>query len=66
MTDVERKLLEKAITALIAALAFDEALQCNASAETLEELRGFWVPDAEQYHGRGGTPWIPGRWARKH
>jgi hypothetical protein len=45
---VERRLLDKAIAALICALAHDEAIRCSAPEEELEELRGFWVPDAEK------------------
>lgn len=48
MTYKERELLDKAITTLICALAFDEAFKCGAAADELEELRGHWVPDAEQ------------------
>ncbi|MCO6458596.1 MAG: hypothetical protein J5I93_25090 [Pirellulaceae bacterium] len=48
MTTNERKLLERAVTTLLAALAFDEALRCGAPQEQLDQLRSFWVPDAEQ------------------
>ena len=48
MTDRERQLIEKAITALTCALAHDEAAQNNADAETLAELRDHWVTDAEE------------------
>ena len=48
MTILERKLFERAVTALACALAHDEAAQNNADAETLAELRGHWVPDAEE------------------
>jgi hypothetical protein len=42
----ERKLLESAITTLVCALAHDEACQCGAAADELEELRAYWVDDA--------------------
>ncbi|MFT5526705.1 MAG: hypothetical protein ACI9HK_004685 [Pirellulaceae bacterium] len=45
---VEKRLLEKAITALICALAHDEASRGGAGKDELEELRKFWVPDAEK------------------
>lgn len=48
MTQLERKLFERAVTALVCALAHDEAVQNNANAETLAELRGHWVHDAEE------------------
>jgi hypothetical protein len=48
MTDVERKLLEKAVITLLCALAHDEASRCGAPAEELEQLRGFWEPDAAE------------------
>ena len=48
MTTLERKLFERAVTALACALAHDEAAQNNADAATLAELRGHWVPDAEE------------------
>ncbi len=48
MTQLERKLFERAVTALVAALAHDEAAQSGADAETLAELRGFWTDDAEE------------------
>ncbi len=48
MNELERRLFERAVTALICALAHDEAAQHNADAETLTELRGHWVPDAEE------------------
>ena len=44
----EREFMGKAITILICAMAFDEALQFGASAADLDNLRGHWVPDAEQ------------------
>ena len=44
----ERQLLDKAITTVICAMAFDEALQCGASSADLDNLRGHWVPHAEQ------------------
>ncbi len=48
MNDTERKLLDKAITTLVCALAHDEAvLHCTDVAE-LASLRQQWVPDAEQ------------------
>ena len=48
MSQLERKLFERAVTALICALAHDEAVQSNADAETLAELRGHWVDGAEE------------------
>lgn len=45
---IERELLEKAVTTLVCALAFDEAWQAGASHEELTKLRGHWVSDAEQ------------------
>ena len=48
MTQLEKKLFERAVTALVCALAHDEAVQNNADAETLAELRGHWVGDAEE------------------
>jgi hypothetical protein len=48
MTTLERKLFERAVTALTCALAHDEAAQNNADAETLTELRGFWIDDADE------------------
>lgn len=48
MTTLERKLFEHAITTIACALAYDEAVQNSADAETLAELRGHWVPDAEE------------------
>ena len=48
MTQLEKKLFERAVTALVCALAYDEAIQSNADAETLAELRGQWVSDAEE------------------
>ncbi len=48
MSQLERKLFERAVTALVCALAYDEAIQSSADAETLAELRGHWVDDAEE------------------
>ena len=48
MSQLERKLFERAVTALVCALAHDEAAQSGADAETLAELRGHWVGDAEE------------------
>ena len=48
MNQLERKLFERAITALVCALAHDEAAQSGAGAEELAELRGHWVADAEE------------------
>ncbi len=48
MTNLEKKLFERAVTALTCALAHDEAAQNNADAATLAELRGYWVDDAEE------------------
>lgn len=47
MTTAERKLLDRAVTTLLAALAHDEALRCGAPQDQLDQLRGYWVPDAE-------------------
>ena len=47
MTSTERKLLDKAITTLVCALAFDEAYQSGADKDELAGLRRHWVPDAE-------------------
>ena len=45
----ERELLDRAITTLMCALAHDEALKSGeAGAEELAQLRGYWVPDAEE------------------
>lgn len=43
----DRDLLERAVTTLLCAMAFDEAWQAGASAKELNELRGHWVGDAE-------------------
>ena len=48
MTDTERKLLDKAITALVCALAHDEAVLHTTDVSELAKLREYWVPDAEQ------------------
>ena len=48
MTTLERKLFERAVTALVCALAHDEAAQSGADAETLAELRGHWIDDAQE------------------
>ncbi len=48
MNELERRLFERSVTALVCALAADEAAQHNADAETLAELRRHWVPDAEE------------------
>jgi len=48
MTTLERKLFERAVTALVCALAHDEAAQNNADAATLAELRGHWIDDAQE------------------
>ena len=48
MTTLEKKLFERAVTALTCALAYDEAVQHNADAATLAELRGHRVDDAEE------------------
>ena len=47
MTDTERKLLDKAITALVCALAHDEAVLHTTDVSELAELRQQWVPDAD-------------------
>ena len=44
----ERQLLDNAISTLVCAMAFDEALQSGASRADLDNLRGHWLPDAEQ------------------
>jgi hypothetical protein len=48
MSQLELKLFERAVTALVCALAHDEAAQNNADAETLAELRGHWIDDAQE------------------
>ena len=48
MTDTERKLLDKAITTLVCALAHDEAVLHTTDMRELAKLREYWVPDAEQ------------------
>ncbi len=48
MSKLERRLFERAVTALVCALAHDEAVQSSAGAEELAELRGHWVADAEE------------------
>ena len=48
MTDTERKLLDKAITTLVCALAHDEAVLHGKDLTELASLRDQWVPDAEQ------------------
>ncbi len=48
MSEMERRLFARAVTALVCALAHDEAVQNNADAVTLAELRGHWVPDADE------------------
>ena len=48
MTQLEHQLFERAVTALVCALAHDEAAQHNADAETLVELRGHWIDDADE------------------
>ena len=48
MTTLEKKLFERAVTALTCALAHDEAVQAGADAATLAELRAHWVDDAEE------------------
>ena len=52
MSQLERKLFERAVTALVCAMAHDEAAQSGASAEDLAELRGHWVSDAEEAVGK--------------
>jgi hypothetical protein len=47
MTDVERKLFDKAVTALVCALAHDEAVLHGKDLQELAALRNHWVPDAE-------------------
>ncbi len=48
MNELERRLFERAVTALVSALAHDEAAQSGAGAEELAELRGHWAADAEE------------------
>ena len=48
MNELERRLFQRAVTALTCALAYDEAVQNNADAATLAELRGHWGDDAEE------------------
>lgn len=48
MSQLEKKLFQRAVTALVAALAYDEAIQSGASQADLDELRGHWVDDAEE------------------
>ena len=48
MNELERRLFERAVTALVSALAHDEAAQSGAGADELAELRVHWVADAEE------------------
>lgn len=48
MSELERKLFQRAVTALACALAHDEATQNNADVETIAELRSHWTADAEE------------------
>ena len=48
MPCTEHELLGKAIITLVCALAFDHAFQSGAPADELENLRGHWVPYADQ------------------
>ncbi len=48
MNQLERKLFERAITALVCALAHDEAARSGTNLEELAEMRAHWVPDAEE------------------
>ena len=48
MPCTEHDLLGKAIITLVCALAFDDAFQRGAPADELENLRGHWVPYADQ------------------
>jgi hypothetical protein len=48
VTDTERKLFDKAVTAIICALAHDEAVLHTTDVSELAKLREYWVPDAEQ------------------
>jgi len=48
MSELERRLFERAVTALVCALAYDEAIQKKADSQTLAELRGHWIGDAEE------------------
>lgn len=44
---LQLELLNRAITTLVCALAYDEAVQSGAAAAVLAELRSQWAPDAE-------------------
>jgi hypothetical protein len=50
----ERELLQKAITCLICALAHDEAVVHGAPVRELADMRGHWVPDAEEIVDEAG------------
>ena len=44
---LQLELLDRAITTLVVALAYDEAVKSGAAASVLAELRSQWAPDAE-------------------
>ena len=48
MNTMEHRLFERAVTAIVCALAHDHAVQNNADTATLAELRETWVDDAEE------------------
>ena len=48
MTQLEHQLFQRAVTALVCALAHDEATQCGTDQETLAELRASWIDDAQE------------------
>ena len=48
MTTMEQQLFARAVTALVCALAHDEAEQSRAGETELAELRNHWVDDAEE------------------
>lgn len=48
MTELERRLFERAVTTIACALAHDEATQSGASPDELAGLRSQWVDDAEE------------------
>ena len=48
MTNAERELFDKALTALMCALAHDEAVRSGAESDELTKLRGYWVEDAAE------------------
>ena len=48
INQLEHRVLAKTVTALVCALAHDEAVQDGASQEELADLRAAWVSDAEE------------------